>query len=148
MKQARNRSLSILFQLGGLILAFGFVTLILLSINANPAEAFRLIWQGAVGNSTRLASVFVVWVPLVLASCGVLVTFTAGLWNIGIEGQITLGAIFTTGVIRFFLDTPVHPVLVIILAILAGMVGAAIWAVLAGVLKVFGVSMKFLVGWG
>jgi general nucleoside transport system permease protein len=138
MKQARTRSLSILFQLGGLILAFGFVTVILLSIDANPAEAFRLIWQGAVGNSTRISSVFVVWVPLVLVTCGVLVTFTAGLWNIGIEGQVTLGAIFTTGVIRLFLDTPVHPVLVIVLSILAGMLGAAIWAVLAGVLKVFG----------
>ncbi len=138
MKQAQSRSLSALFQIGGLILAFGFVTIILLLVDADPIEAFRLIWQGAVGNSSRIASVLVVWVPLALVTCGVLVTFTAGLWNIGIEGQITLGAIFTTGVIRLFLDTPVSPVFVIILSILAGMVGGAIWAALAGVLKVFG----------
>ena len=138
MKHAQSRSLSLLFQLGGLILALGFVTIILVSINANPVEAFRLILEGAVGNSTRIASVFVVWVPLVLVTCGVLVTFTAGLWNIGIEGQITLGAIFTTGVIRLFLGTSVHPVLVIILSILAGMAGGAMWAALAGILKVFG----------
>lgn len=138
MKQSRNRSLSILFQLGGLILAFGFVTIIMLLVDADPLQAFSLIWQGAVGNPTRIASVIIVWVPLALATCGVLVTFTAGLWNIGIEGQITLGAIFTTGVIRLFLDTSVHPVLVIIISILAGMVGGALWAVLAGVLKVFG----------
>jgi general nucleoside transport system permease protein len=77
-------------------------------------------------------------VPLVLATSGVLVTFTAGLWNIGIEGQITVGAIFTTGVIRLFLDSSVDPALVIILSMLAGMLGGALWAALAGVLKVFG----------
>ncbi len=138
MKPSRTRSFSILFQLGGLILAFGFVTVILLLIDADPIQAFSLLWEGAVGNTTRITSVLVVWVPLVLATCGVLVTFTAGLWNIGIEGQITIGAIFTTGVIRMFMDTPVNPVLVIIISMLAGMLGGAIWAVLAGVLKVFG----------
>lgn len=138
MKPSRMRSYSLLFQLGGLILAFGFVTLILLFVGADPLQAFQLIWEGAVGSATRISSVFVVWVPLVLVTCGVLVTFTAGLWNIGIEGQITVGAIFTTGVIRLFLDTPVNPVLVIIIAMLAGMLGGAIWAILAGVLKVFG----------
>lgn len=138
MKPSRTRSLSILFQLGGLVLAFGFVSLILLLIDADPIQAFSLLWEGSVGNTTRIASVLVVWVPLALATCGVLVTFTAGLWNIGIEGQITIGAIFTTGVIRLFLDTPVNPVLVIILSMLAGMLGGALWAVLAGVLKVFG----------
>ena len=138
MQQVRKHRLSILFQLGGLILAFGFVTMILLLVDANPIQAFGLIWEGAIGNSSRISSVFVVWVPLVLATCGVLVTFTAGLWNIGIEGQITLGAIFTTGVIRLFLDLPVPPAVVIVLSILAGMIGGAIWAALAGVLKIYG----------
>jgi simple sugar transport system permease protein len=105
---------------------------------SQPLEVFRLIWEGATGNSTRMANVLVVWVPLLLVTCGLLATFTAGLWNIGIEGQITVGAIFTTGVMRMFLDTSTSPVLVIIISILAGMVGGAIWASLAGVLKTFG----------
>ena len=138
MKQVRARSLSFLFQLGGLALAFLFVTMILLLVDADPIEAFGLIWVGAVGNATRISSVFVVWVPLVLVTCGLLATFTSGLWNIGIEGQITLGAIFTTGIIRLFLDTSFPPVLVIILSVLGGMLGGAIWAGLAGVLKTFG----------
>lgn len=138
MKQARSLSLSVLFQLGGLVLAFGFVSLILVLIGSNPLEVFRLIWAGAVGNPTRIANVFVAWVPLVLVTSGVLVTFTAGLWNIGIEGQVTMGAIFTTGVIRLFLNTGVHPAIVIILGVLAGVLGGALWAILAGVLKVFG----------
>ena len=138
MNQARTRSYSILFQMGGLILALIFITLILLVIDADPIQALSLIWEGATGNASRIASVFVVWVPLALVTSGLLVTFTTGLWNIGIEGQITVGAIFTTGVIRMFLDSSISPVWVIILSIIAGMVGGAVWAGLAGLLKTFG----------
>jgi hypothetical protein len=66
------------------------------------------------------------------------VTFTAGLWNIGIEGQITLGAIFTTGLLRLLQDTGLPPAIILILAMLAGMLGGALWASLAGALKTFG----------
>jgi ABC-type uncharacterized transport system permease subunit len=138
MNKTRSGSASLLFQLGGLVFSLLFVSIILLLVKSQPLEAFRLIWEGSTGNATRIASVFVVWVPLLLVTCGLLATFTTGLWNIGIEGQITVGAIFTTGVMRLFLDTSVSPVLVIIISILAGMVGGAIWAALAGVLKTFG----------
>ena len=138
MNQTRSRSISFLFQLGGLLFSLLFVSIILLLVNSNPIEAFRLLWEGSTGNSSRIASVFVVWVPLVLVTCGLLATFTAGLWNIGIEGQITVGAIFTTGVMRLFIESSVSPVLVIIVSMLAGMVGGAVWAALAGVLKTFG----------
>ena len=138
MNKSRTRSISLLFQLGGLVFSLLFVSLILILVKSQPLEAFRLIWEGATGNATRISSVFVVWVPLLLVTCGLLATFTAGLWNIGIEGQITVGAIFTTGVMRLFLDSSLSPVLVITISILAGMVGGAIWSALAGVLKTFG----------
>lgn len=138
MNSANKRTLSILFQVGGLVLAIIFVTLILLLTGANPLDVYKNIIVGAFGNSTRLANIIVAWVPLALVTCGLLVTFTTGLWNIGIEGQITIGAIFTTGVIRVFLDTGVSPVLVIILSVLAGIAGGAIWAALVGLLKTYG----------
>jgi general nucleoside transport system permease protein len=115
-----------------------FVSGLLLLAGAPPLEAFSLIWTGAVGSLVRFSGVLVVWVPLLLVTCGLLVTFTAGLWNIGIEGQITLGAIFTTGAIRMMLGSDLPPALVITLAMLAGMVGGAVWALLAGLLKTFG----------
>ena len=138
MEKVKKRGLSILFQVGGLVLALLFVTLILVLIDTNPLDVFSLIWEGATGSMTRITNIFVVWAPLVLVTCGLLVTFTAGLWNIGIEGQITLGAIFATGIIRLFLDASVPPALVILISILGGMVGGAIWAALPGILKIFG----------
>jgi general nucleoside transport system permease protein len=138
MESIRRRSSAILFQLGGLVITFLFVTVLLLLVGAPPFEAYGLIWEGAVGSMTRFTGVLVVWVPLLLATCGLLVTFTAGLWNIGIEGQITLGAIFTTGAIRLLMETGMPPALVIILGMTAGMLGGALWALLAGLLKTFG----------
>ncbi|MDY6846350.1 MAG: ABC transporter permease [Chloroflexota bacterium] len=138
MEKVKQRGLSILFQVGGIVLALLFITLILVMIDTNPLDVFRLIWIGATGSMTRMTNVLVVWAPLVLVTCGLLITFTTGLWNIGIEGQITLGAIFTTGTMRLFLDTAVSPAIVIILSILIGMVGGAIWAALSGILKTYG----------
>lgn len=138
MHKLSNRNYSFLFQVSGLILAVLFIMMILLLVGADPLEVFRLMWEGAVGSPKRIASILGVWAPLVLVTCGLLVTYTTGLWNIGIEGQITLGAIFCTGVLRLFLNTAVAPPLVIILAILAGIAGGALWAALAGLLKTYG----------
>lgn len=138
MEQTRVRRYSFLFQIGGIILAFVFISLILLVVGSDPFSTFKLIWEGATGSVSRISNVLVVWVPLLLVTSGLLVTFTAGLWNIGIEGQITLGAILTTGVLRFFLNTSASPILAIILSITAGMLGGAVWAALAGILKTYG----------
>jgi general nucleoside transport system permease protein len=55
-----------------------------------------------------------------------------------VEGQITLGAIATTWMLRLLQDSNLPPGLIIALAMLAGMLGGAIWASLAGALKTYG----------
>jgi simple sugar transport system permease protein len=75
------------------------------------------------------------WVPLVLAASGLVVTFTAGLWNIGVEGQIVAGAIAATWVARSLPGPGWVVVPAVMLAALAGGVG---WALLAGLLRTKG----------
>ncbi len=76
------------------ILAALLVTSLLLYLfGANPLTAFDAMLQGAFGDTSKTLSVLAFWVPLLLSATGLLVTFTAGLWNIGIEGQIIMGAI-------------------------------------------------------
>lgn len=129
---------NIAFQLGAVALALGFTTLVLMLADAPPLEAYKNLIIGSFGSMKKFSDVLVAWAPLMLATTGLLVTFTAGLWNIGIEGQITLGAIFTTGVLRALQDTSASPTLILILAILSGMIGGALWAALVGALKTFG----------
>ncbi len=120
------------------VLAILVTILVLLASGAPPLEAFRQILLGAFGSSKRFSDVLVSWVPLLLVSGGLLLTFTAGLWNIGIEGQVTLGAIVTTWVLRLLQESTLPPWLILVLATLAGVIGGALWASLAGALKTFG----------
>lgn len=138
MIERRIRWVNFTFQIGALLLALLFTVLVLVLAGAPPLETFRQILLGSVDSVKKFSDVLVAWVPLLLATSGVLVTFAAGLWNIGIEGQITLGAIFTTGMMRMLQDSGLPPWVIIALSILAGVFGGALWASLAGALKTFG----------
>jgi general nucleoside transport system permease protein len=138
MVNLNARWINIGFQVVAIILALLFTTAILMLAGAPPLEAYQQILSGSIGSLRKLSDVLVAWVPLLLVTSGLIVTFSAGLWNIGIEGQITLGAIFCTGAIRMLQDSSLAPGLILAISILAGMVGGALWAALAGALKTFG----------
>jgi len=119
---------------------------------ARPADFLSAVWdsvwgayvalfQGAIVDPTaatftkaiRPLTETMTWsVPLILAGLGLSVGFRAGLFNIGAQGQIILGAIFG-GYIGFAFGLP--PVLHLLLAIIAAALGGAIWAGIAGFLK-------------
>ncbi len=117
------------------ILALLFTTLILLIVGAPPGEAYRNIVQGALESPDKWASVVTATVPLLLCSAGLLITFAAGLWNIGVEGQIVAGALLTTWLA---LNLTLPSILFIPLLLMAGLVGGALWGLLVGWLKVYG----------
>jgi simple sugar transport system permease protein len=118
------------------ILAALLVTsLLLLLFGASPITSFDAMLQGAFGDTSKTLSVLAFWVPLLLSATGLLITFTAGLWNIGIEGQIIMGAIAASWV-ALKLEAP--PAILIPLEILAAMAAGALWAALSAVLKTRG----------
>jgi len=134
----KNTWINIGFQAGALVLALLITTLILVAAGAPPLKAYLSILSGAFGSTQNVVAVLITWSPLLLTTAGVLITFSAGLWNIGMEGQMTLGAIFATGMLRLLQHTNLPPAPIIILGILAGVLGGAVWAALAGALKTFG----------
>ncbi len=138
MRRSNSTWINIAFQLLAVVLAVSFTSLILILAGAPPLETYWQILRGAFNSLNNISNDLVVWVPLILATTGLLVTFAAGQWNIGVEGQITLGAIFTTGVLRLLQGTSLSPAIIIAISILAGMIGGAFWAALAGALKTFG----------
>lgn len=133
-----SRWTNVQFQVGALLLALLITTIILVAAGAPPLQAYESILVGAFGSGDNLVDVLITWSPLLLTTAGVLITFAAGLWNIGVEGQMTLGAIFATWMLRLLQDTNLPPALIILLGILFGVVGGALWAGLAGALKTFG----------
>ncbi|MGC5629404.1 ABC transporter permease [Georgenia sp. Z1344] len=103
--------------------------------------AYQAMFRGAIwdfradsltGALQPLSNTLVNSVPLILAGLGLAIGFRAGLFNIGGQGQIILGAIVAT-YIGFSWDLPV--VLHLLVAIVGGAVGGAAYASIAGILK-------------
>ncbi len=142
---SRNQWVNLGWSIAPIVLGLILTTIALIVVGADPFKAYRVMWNGAFGNPAKLGNVFMTWVPLTLCSVALLVTFTAGLWNIGIEGQIVTGAIATAWVARTF-DLP--SLTLIPLLFIAGMIGGALWALLAGVLKTHGKVHEIFGGLG
>ncbi len=144
----KQRSSPALFSLAAFMGALLFTSIILLIVGAQPGLTFQKMLQGAFGDNTKIANGLVVWAPLSLVSGALIVTFKAGLWNLGVEGQIMVGAIFTTWVLRFFEPSSFNPQISIALACLGGVIGGMIWAALTGILRLYGGVSEIFAGVG
>jgi simple sugar transport system permease protein len=94
--------------------------------------SYRALFRGAVGSVNAISETLFATTPLLLAGLGVALGFRAGLFNIGAQGQMLIGAIVTTYVGLYvtapgFLHLP--------LALLAGFVGGMVWGGVTGALK-------------
>ncbi len=127
---------------------FCFTTLILFLAGAPPVDTWLHLVKGSLGSWTRFSRVIAAWIPLSLCACGLLYTFRIGLWNIGVEGQMMMGAVMTIFVLRFEMDGSTMPILMLILSFAAGMAGGGIWALLAGYLKTKGGVNEIFAGLG
>jgi simple sugar transport system permease protein len=105
------------------------------------SEAYIALFQGSVFNANGstfsrmifpLTQTLTVATPLICAGLGVALAFRAGLFNIGAQGQIIIGATLAAWVgFSWHLPVGVH----LLLVILAGIVGGALWGGLVGLLK-------------
>ena len=127
------------------VLALAFATLLLVLAGASPLNAFTQLVEGAFGTPDKLSDTLMTWVPLTLSAAGLLITFTAGLWNIGIEGQIVAGAIAAAWVARE-VNAPAE--LLVPLTLIAGVIGGGMWGLLVGALRTFGKVNEIFGGLG
>ena len=130
-----------------LLIVFAFTTLILLLAGAPPFAAYFHIFKGSFGSWIKFTHVIKVWTPLTLCACGLLYTFRINLWNIGIEGQMMMGAVFTTAVLRWGFESQI-PHIFLGGSFAAGVLGGAIWAFWAGYLKTKGGVNEIFAGLG
>jgi len=124
-------------RLAGVVAALILSALVLLVLGVSPFRVAWIILSAAFGSPSGISGVLSLWMPLLLCAAGLLFTFSAGMWNIGIEGQIAIGAVVATGTILLLRDV-LPPAAVLPLAALGGMLGGALWALLVGLLRLYG----------
>ncbi|MGC4804483.1 ABC transporter permease [Micromonospora sp. DT233] len=114
------------------------------AINASwtvVSEAYANLFKGAIfdpeasGFTAALSPIsetLTYAAPLVFTGLSVALAFRGGLFNIGAQGQATMGVILAA-LAGFLLPLP--PVLHLIVALLAGAAGGALWGFIPGILK-------------
>ena len=108
-------------------------SLLFVAVGARPSEAMFAIVRGAAGSWRSATETLVKATPLILTGLATAVAFRARIWNIGAEGQVFAGAMFA-----YWCQSTVsgQPAAVQFPVVIAGaMVGGALYAGLAGVLK-------------
>ncbi len=115
----------------GLLAGAGLIAL----SGVNPLAAYAAMISGAIGSPQAIANVLVRASPLLLAGVGVAVGIKAGLWNVGAEGYMYMGALGAGAV--GIAPLPVPPIVHITLALLAGAVAGGFWGLLPAYLRAF-----------
>ena len=125
----------ILRTLIALAAAFGLTLLVIALAHQSPLGALTALAQGAFGSSYAVADTLTKTIPLLLTGLGVAIAFRTRLWNVGGEGQFLVGALAASAVGAYLLDGLPAPILIPLL-LLAGAVAGALWAGLAGWMRV------------
>ncbi|HEV7564323.1 MAG TPA: ABC transporter permease [Solirubrobacterales bacterium] len=102
---------------------------------ASPELFYETAWNGTLGSPLGIANFLAVATPLIIAGLAAAIPLRLGLWNIGIDGQILIGAWCATAVAYSFESLP-GPILIPMLFI-AGMIGGALWILVPALARVF-----------
>ena len=103
-------------------------------MGANPLEVARAIVVGALGNPFNIGQTVVITGILILTALAAAIPFTARLWNVGGEGQMTVGAI-AAGVLGIVLPGTWSRWLLVPVVLVGSMVAGALYGAIPGWLK-------------
>jgi simple sugar transport system permease protein len=112
------------FLTSGFVLAYG----------ANPLQAVYYFLLDPLSNPVRMVEVLVKTTPLLLTGVAVAFAFSGGYWNIGVEGQLYMGATAATAIGLQMHNLPAWLALPLITA--GGILAGIAWAILPALMKV------------
>jgi simple sugar transport system permease protein len=141
VKSLRRAGRALAVPIGSVLLAFAVGAVIVALTGGNPFLAYQALLCGGFGlfcfggepSILQISNTLVFLTPLIMAGIAVALPFRAGMFNIGAEGQLIMGAILAATVGIHFGGLP--GVLLIPLVLIAGTLGGALWGGIVGVLK-------------
>ena len=109
-------------------------------VGGNPFLAYQGLIEGSLGSKKALSETAVWATPYIFAGLAVALAFKGGLFNIGAEGQLAVGAVFSAVVgyaLPEWLGFPLPIYIHLPLAIIVGMLMGGVWAAIVGALKAY-----------
>jgi simple sugar transport system permease protein len=119
--------------------AFGLSALMIAVTGGSPSAAMHAVWQGGLASQAAWSSTLLYAAPLLMVAVGTSLSARAGMFNIGQEGQVLIGATAAAWVaLRLAITGPA----LVVTALLAAVVAGGAWAGLSALmLRVRGVNV-------
>ncbi len=131
-----NRAwLAVSVPLAAVLLAALIGAVILIASGANPLSAYAALLRGSFGSATAIGRTFEKATPLIFSGLAVAFAFKAGLFNIGAQGQLLIGAIFSAWLGFSIKGLPIY--IHAPLALLGGALAGGLFAAIPGALKTY-----------
>jgi simple sugar transport system permease protein len=129
-----DRVPAIVIPVVSVLLAFAIGGILIWLQGVNPLEAYRVLFSDALGSVAGIERTMEKSTPLILTGLAVVVGLRAGLFNIGAQGQLLMGAIGAAWAgYNFQLPPLVHLPFALFFGILCG----AAWGSIAGALRAY-----------
>jgi simple sugar transport system permease protein len=132
-RAAQSRAMTFLSPALAIAITVVIGGVIFTSLGLDPLKALYIYFIEPVTSLWSIEEVIVKAAPLVLIGVGLSVCFTANVWNIGAEGQLTIGALFGAVIPIYF--TGWQSPLVLLLMLVLGALGGALFAAIPAFLK-------------
>lgn len=132
-RRSRRQLRTVGSPIGAVVLALLLGAGLVLVAGGNPLSAYSALLTGAFGNSLAFGQVLAQATPLLIIGLGLALAFRAGVYNIGAEGQLFVGAL-AGGAVAIALPLS-SGVLLITAALIAGILAGGFWGWIVGALR-------------
>ena len=134
-----NRAINLLVPVISIVLGLIVGAIVMIFSGYDPIAGYIALWNGIFGDSYAIGETIRQISPYILAGLAVAFAFRAGLFNIGVEGQLIVGW-FAAAYVGTFEDLPkiIHLPFALIAAALAG----ALWGLVPGIIESYITSSR------
>lgn len=120
-----------------ILLTFILAGLLVIPLGVNPITFYSIFLIGSITTFVGISKTINFLIPILLCTLSAIISFKAGLWNIGQEGQYLIGAIAALGFTYFIIGNTISQPLSTILLIIIGGLAGGFWAFICGFLRAY-----------
>lgn len=128
-----NKLSSIFMPILGIFIGLFLTSFVLLWQGVNPIAAYTAMFKGALGGKSELGFTLLEFIPYAFGGMAITLAYRTGMFNIGVEGQIYIAALFTTWIAVSMPDAPKY--ILLPLSLIGGLLAAGAYAFIPAYLK-------------
>lgn len=118
-----------IIRIASILVALILFGILILAVGFDPVSVYAAMFNGALGSSLNIQQTIKIMIPLLGAALAIAPAFKMKFWNIGVEGQVTVGGIFATFFALNFQNVWPSWVLLPVMCIAAA-IGGGLWGLL------------------